>query len=87
MSALHRPPFSGPYVCTRMYTSRISPQGSLCTYYSLILANLLLQETIERIHVGKEYGDIHRGIYLVRGENIVLLGEIVSFGKFFKAEK
>ncbi|XP_065056721.1 U6 snRNA-associated Sm-like protein LSm1 [Rhopilema esculentum] len=39
-------------------------------------SNLLLQETIERIHVGKEYGDIHRGIYLVRGENIVLLGEI-----------
>ena len=40
-------------------------------------ANLLLQDTIERIHVGKQYGDIPRGIYLVRGENMALCGEIV----------
>ncbi|KAA1139094.1 SM-like, degradation of cytoplasmic mRNAs and positively regulates transcription initiation [Puccinia graminis f. sp. tritici] len=76
-------------------------------------ANLVLQDTIERIHVGIEskedhqdsnsqhdqqqiaegsetqnnkkkkkkdgickYTDIWRGIYLVRGENVVLLGEI-----------
>lgn len=42
-------------------------------------ANLVLHKTIERIHVGKEYGDIPRGIFIVRGENVVLLGEIVSF--------
>ena len=41
-------------------------------------ANLLLQDTIERIHVGEKYGDIPRGIYLVRGENVALCGEIVS---------
>lgn len=41
-------------------------------------ANLVLHRTIERIHVGKEYGDIPRGIFIVRGENVVLLGEIVS---------
>lgn len=41
-------------------------------------ANLLLQDTVERIHVGKQYGDIPRGIYLVRGENVALCGEIVS---------
>ena len=29
--------------------------------------------------MGKEYGDIPRGIFIVRGENLVLLGEIVSF--------
>lgn len=39
-------------------------------------ANLLLQDTIERIHVGGKYGDIPRGIFLVRGENMVLAGEI-----------
>lgn len=39
-------------------------------------ANLVLQNTIERIHVGKKYGDIPRGIFVVRGENVVLLGEI-----------
>lgn len=38
--------------------------------------NLLLQGTIERIHIGNEYGDIPRGIYLVRGENVALCGEI-----------
>lgn len=41
-------------------------------------ANLVLHKTIERIHVGKEYGDIPRGIFIIRGENVVLLGEIVS---------
>lgn len=40
-------------------------------------ANLVLHCTIERIHVGKEYGDISRGVFIVRGENVVLLGEIV----------
>ncbi|XP_037032284.1 U6 snRNA-associated Sm-like protein LSm1 [Bradysia coprophila] len=39
-------------------------------------ANLVLHKTIERIHVGTEYGDIPRGIFIIRGENVVLLGEI-----------
>lgn len=41
-------------------------------------ANLVLHRTIERIHVGNEYGDIPRGVFIIRGENVVLLGEIVS---------
>lgn len=41
-------------------------------------ANLVLHRTIERIHVGKDYGDIPRGVFIVRGENVVLLGEIAS---------
>ncbi|VVC37706.1 Sm-like protein Lsm1,LSM domain, eukaryotic/archaea-type,LSM domain [Cinara cedri] len=41
-------------------------------------ANLLLQQTVERIHVGRKFGDIPRGVFLVRGENVVLLGEIDS---------
>nr|XP_023406880.1 U6 snRNA-associated Sm-like protein LSm1 isoform X3 [Loxodonta africana] len=41
-------------------------------------ANLVLHQTVERIHVGKKYGDIPRGIFVVRGENVVLLGEIFS---------
>jgi len=39
-------------------------------------ANLVLKDTIERIHVGQEYGDIERGVFIVRGENVVLLGEV-----------
>lgn len=46
-------------------------------------ANLVLQRTIERIHVGNEYGDIPRGVFIIRGENVVLLGEIVSFTRYF----
>ena len=38
----------------------------------------MLKDTIERIHVGQEYGDIERGVFIVRGENVVLLGEVVS---------
>uniref|UniRef100_A0A090X7U6 U6 snRNA-associated Sm-like protein LSm1 n=1 Tax=Ixodes ricinus TaxID=34613 RepID=A0A090X7U6_IXORI len=31
-------------------------------------ANLVLHKTIERIHVRKQYGDIPRGIFVVRGD-------------------
>eukprot|EP00094_Tigriopus_californicus_P008522 TCALIF_08214-PA protein Name:"Similar to Lsm1 U6 snRNA-associated Sm-like protein LSm1 (Mus musculus)" AED:0.45 eAED:0.45 QI:0/0/0.5/1/1/1/2/69/149 len=34
-------------------------------------ANLVLHRCIERIHVGREYGDIPRGVFVVRGENVV----------------
>ncbi|KAJ5172759.1 hypothetical protein N7492_005352 [Penicillium capsulatum] len=39
-------------------------------------ANLVLQDTTERIYAGKLYADISRGIFLVRGENVLLLGEV-----------
>lgn len=41
-------------------------------------ANLVFQDTVERIFVRNLYADIPRGIFLVRGENVLLLGEIVS---------
>lgn len=33
---------------------------------------------MERVFVGNRYGDVARGVFLVRGENVVLMGEIVS---------
>ncbi|KAI6240538.1 Like-Sm ribonucleoprotein and Adenylate kinase domain containing protein [Aphelenchoides fujianensis] len=39
-------------------------------------ANLVLQNTLERIYVDKCYGDIPRGIFMIRGENVVLAGEL-----------
>ncbi|PYH91673.1 Sm-like ribonucleo protein [Aspergillus ellipticus CBS 707.79] len=39
-------------------------------------ANLVLQDTIERLYAGRLYADVPRGIFLVRGENVLLLGEI-----------
>src|SRR5262249_586831 len=44
----------------------------------LLEANLVLQDAIERIYVGNRFGDIPRGIFLIRGENVVLMGEVVS---------
>ncbi|KAF1812607.1 Sm-like ribonucleo protein [Eremomyces bilateralis CBS 781.70] len=38
--------------------------------------NIVLQDTVERLFVPKFFADIKRGIFLVRGENILLLGEI-----------
>jgi small nuclear ribonucleoprotein (snRNP)-like protein len=39
-----------------------------------------LEEAVERIYLEKEgvYGEKRVGLYLIRGENVVLLGELVS---------
>ncbi|KAI6195754.1 Like-Sm ribonucleoprotein and Adenylate kinase domain containing protein [Aphelenchoides besseyi] len=39
-------------------------------------ANLVLQNTLERIYVDKCYGDIPRGMFMIRGENVILAGEL-----------
>ncbi|KAF3482713.1 putative Small nuclear ribonucleoprotein Lsm8 [Arthroderma uncinatum] len=39
-------------------------------------ANIVLQDTVERVYAEKLYADIPRGVYLIRGENVLLLGEI-----------
>jgi U6 snRNA-associated Sm-like protein LSm1 len=36
----------------------------------------VLQDTVERLFVQRLYADIDRGLFLVRGENVSLLGEI-----------
>ncbi|KAI9219682.1 LSM1 protein [Blastocladiella britannica] len=36
--------------------------------------NLVLQDTVERIAAGDCYSDIDRGIFIVRGENLVMVG-------------
>jgi len=39
--------------------------------------NVLLDDTVERYYVDLEYGEECLGALMVRGENIVLVGEIV----------
>ncbi|KAF3914391.1 hypothetical protein ABW21_db0202988 [Orbilia brochopaga] len=39
-------------------------------------ANLVLQDTVERLYSQDLYADVPRGCYIVRGENVLLLGEI-----------
>lgn len=60
-----------------MWINSVRPRFYIIRTINFYLANLLLQDTIERIYVEKKYGDIPRGIFLVRGENVSLLGEIV----------
>lgn len=38
--------------------------------------NLIMEETHERIIVEEKYSDILLGLYIVRGDNIVVMGEI-----------
>ena len=39
-------------------------------------ANLVLEGAVERVIVGALYSEMPLGLYVVRGENVVLLGEI-----------
>ncbi|PWN20671.1 hypothetical protein BCV69DRAFT_282890 [Microstroma glucosiphilum] len=39
-------------------------------------ANLIFQDTVERILVGEKFVDIPKGLFLIRGENVVMLGEV-----------
>uniref|UniRef100_A0A383VD55 U6 snRNA-associated Sm-like protein LSm1 n=1 Tax=Tetradesmus obliquus TaxID=3088 RepID=A0A383VD55_TETOB len=39
-------------------------------------ANMVLEHAVERIIVGSLYSDIPLGIYLLRGENLVLMGQV-----------
>ncbi|KAF8073045.1 LSM1A [Scenedesmus sp. PABB004] len=39
-------------------------------------ANLVLEHAVERIIVGGLYADVPLGLYLLRGENLVLLGQV-----------
>jgi len=39
-------------------------------------ANLVLEDTVERIYHGNAFAESWHGLFLIRGENVVLLGEI-----------
>ena len=60
---------------------RLVPPPRLREFNNLLtgkpIANLVLQSTVERLYVGDADCDIPRGVFIVRGENVLLLGEIV----------
>jgi U6 snRNA-associated Sm-like protein LSm1 len=41
-----------------------------------LLGNLVLHQAFERICVGRQYADIPRGLFVIRGENVLLIGEL-----------
>ncbi|KRX72161.1 U6 snRNA-associated Sm-like protein LSm1, partial [Trichinella sp. T6] len=42
----------------------------------LFSANIVLEDTVERIVVNNMYSDISMGLFIVRGENVFLVGEL-----------
>ncbi|CAL8097133.1 unnamed protein product [Calicophoron daubneyi] len=38
--------------------------------------NIVIHQAVERIIVGKKFSDVSQGILLIRGENIILIGEV-----------
>ncbi|KAF7347795.1 U6 snRNA-associated Sm-like protein LSm1 [Mycena venus] len=42
-------------------------------------ANLVLEDTVERIYHGNAFAENWHGLFLIRGENVVLLGEIARY--------
>ncbi|KAG2717910.1 hypothetical protein I3760_03G196100 [Carya illinoinensis] len=48
--------------------------GLLCSFDQF--ANVVLQDACERVIVGDLYCDIPLGLYVIRGENVVLIGEL-----------
>jgi U6 snRNA-associated Sm-like protein LSm1 len=49
--------------------------GTLCSFDQF--ANVVLQGACERVIVGEQYCDVPLGLYVIRGENVVLIGELV----------
>ena len=40
-------------------------------------SNIVLEQALERVIVGTKFGDVPLGLYVIRGENVVLLGQLV----------
>lgn len=38
-------------------------------------SNLVLEQTVERRYVGKQFTDIPLGLFILRGENVVMIGQ------------
>lgn len=52
--------------------------NSFCVEISTyVAANAVLEGACERVIVGDQYCDIPLGLYVIRGENVVLIGELV----------
>ncbi len=41
-------------------------------------SNIVLEECVERVVVDSSYADVPLGLYVVRGENVVLMGDLAD---------
>eukprot|EP00656_Telonema_subtile_P027677 TRINITY_DN2980_c0_g1_i3.p1 TRINITY_DN2980_c0_g1~~TRINITY_DN2980_c0_g1_i3.p1 ORF type:complete len:174 (+),score=38.43 TRINITY_DN2980_c0_g1_i3:208-729(+) len=42
-------------------------------------ANIVLERTFERVYVGAQFGEVPVGLFIIRGENVMLFGRLVSW--------
>ena len=50
----------------------------ICLLLLMVLSgNMLLEDAVHRVIDGDTYGEIKLGVFLVRGENISMMGELV----------
>ncbi len=49
--------------------------GTLSSYDHF--GSLVLESAKERISAGGKFADVYMGLYMIRGDNVVLLGELV----------
>jgi len=47
-----------------------------------VAANIVLEGCSERIYVGRKFGDVPLGLFIIRGENVMLMSEMVSACSF-----
>lgn len=57
-------------------------EWEVLSYFCFHVANLVLEDTVERIYHGNVFAESWHGLFLIRGENVVLLGEIVRCNTF-----
>lgn len=55
----------------------IKELSTYTVFYLSSIANAVLEGACERVIVGDLYCDIPLGLYVIRGENVVLIGELV----------
>lgn len=53
---------------------------------ALPAANLVLEDTVERIYCGDVFAETWKGLFLIRGENVVLLGEVVGATSYSRSQ-
>ena len=53
------------------------PATDQCVLLRCQFANVVLEHAYERVIVGRRFSDVPLGLYVIRGENVVLLGQMV----------
>ena len=64
-------------VIFQLYPATYWYLDNLLFFLIVCVANVVLQNACEKVIVGELYCDVPLGLYVIRGENVVLIGELV----------